>query len=95
MLDYSEEGTLWDYQRERPGVVFLAVFPAVRPSVFGEGRDGLRLIVSLFGGARCCKSPALSGFQHPQLRGVEGARKIGEIPMAGQTVIGAIRGVDD
>ena len=43
----------------------------------------------------CCKSPALSGFQHPHLRGVEGARKIGGIPMAWQTVIGARRGVDD
>ena len=37
----------------------------------------------------CCKSPAVSGFQHPQLRGVEGARKIGGILMASQTVIGA------
>jgi len=42
-----------------------------------------------------CKSPALSGFQHQQLRGVEGARRIGEFPVAGYTVIVARRGVDD
>jgi len=42
-----------------------------------------------------CKSPELSGFQHPQLRGVEDARRIGEFPMAGYPVIVARREVDD
>jgi len=45
-------------------------------------------------GLLSCESHALSGFQHPQLPGAEGARRIREFTVARHRGIVAVRGVD-